>query len=404
MNWGIDKVRKGILTADYRFKVLVCGRRWGKTNLALIWLSLGEMKPDEQRWFIAPTYKQGKMIAFPILRQAFRDRARINESELKVTFPNDSAICIKGADNEDSLRGAGLGMDGGNAVVLDEYAYFKPYVWEEIILPMLATSEGGAMFIGTPNGYNAMYDLYMKGQADPDWMSWQFKTSDGGFVSDEEIKQLKGNMDGRLYRQEMEGSFETTGNRAAYNFDRDVHVKKAAELSSDRFIGMDFNVMYMSAVHGCFFTDGTVHYFDEIRQSNSNTDEMAKTMKARWGIHKTFPDPAGVARSTTSHRSDFFILKDHGFPTSARRKHPPVRDRLACLNRKLKDADGKVGMTVDPKCKYLIKDLEQVQRDKNGGINKTKGDPSLTHMLDACSYVLEIKYPIATRIATSYQW
>jgi hypothetical protein len=46
------------------------------------------------------------------------------------------------------------------------------------------------------------------------------------------------------------------------------------------------------------------------------------------------------------------------------------RDRLNALNRKLKDATGKLRMTVDPKCKYLIKDLEQVQRDRNGGIDK----------------------------------
>tara|TARA_Y100000310_G_scaffold309598_1_gene353866 strand:+ start:842 stop:2053 length:1212 start_codon:yes stop_codon:yes gene_type:complete len=403
LNWGIDKVRKEILTADYRFKVLVCGRRWGKTNLALIWLSLGEMKPDEQRWFIAPTYKQGKMIAFPILRQAFRDRARINESELKVTFPNDSAICIKGADNEDSLRGAGLGMDGGNAVVLDEYAYFKPYVWEEIILPMLATSEGSAMFIGTPNGYNAMYDLYMKGQADPDWMSWQFKTSDGGFVSDEEIKQLKGNMDGRLYRQEMEGSFETTGNRAAYNFDRDKHLVSEADKSQMVYAGLDQNVDYMTAVKVFEYTDQTIHYEDEIRLSNSNTEEMAKEIKRRWtDVKQIFPDPAGSARSTTSHRSDHQILREHGYQVTARRAHPSHRDRLNALNRKLLSADGKTGMTINPRCKYLIKDLEQVQRDKKGGIDKSNIE--LTHALDACSYLIEYKFPVIKRIATSYQW
>ena len=83
------------------------------------------------------------MIAFPVLRQIFRGKARINESELKVILPNDAEICIKGADNEDSLRGAGL-----NRVILDEYAYFKPHVWEEIVLPMLAISKGDAMFIG----------------------------------------------------------------------------------------------------------------------------------------------------------------------------------------------------------------------------------------------------------------
>ena len=397
MQLTINNAREEILNDQSRFKVIVAGRRWGKTVLALMWLCLGDILPNERRWFIAPTYRQGKMIAFPLLRQLFRGRAKINESELKVTLPNEAEICIKGADNEDSLRGAGL-----NRVILDEYAYFKPHVWEEIVLPMLATSQGDAMFIGTPNGFDTMYELFLKGQSDPEWASWQYKTIEGGFVSDDEIDRLKSNMDGRLYRQEMEGSFESTGNRAAYNFDRDIHIKKADSLTGNRFIGMDFNVDYMSAVFACEYTDGTVHYFDEIRQANSNTESMAKEMKKKWGLHPTFPDPAGRARSTTSNRSDHAILREFGYPVYARRAHPAVKDRLACLNKKLLDAKDKVGMTVDPKCKYLIKDLEQCQRDKRGGIDKSNQE--LSHMIDACSYLLEMKFPVVKKIGTSVLW
>jgi len=397
MQLTINNAREEILNDQSRFKVIVAGRRWGKTVLALMWLCLGDILPNERRWFIAPTYRQGKMIAFPLLRQLFRGRAKINESELKVTLPNEAEICIKGADNEDSLRGAGL-----NRVILDEYAYFKPHVWEEIVLPMLATSQGDAMFIGTPNGFDTMYELFLKGQSDPEWASWQYKTIEGGFVSDDEIDRLRSNMDGRLYRQEMEGSFESTGNRAAYNFDRDIHIKKADSLTGNRFIGMDFNVDYMSAVFACEYTDGTVHYFDEIRQMNSNTESMAKEMLKKWGLHPTFPDPAGRARSTTSNRSDHAILREFGYPVYARRAHPAVKDRLACLNKKLLDAKDKVGMTVDPKCKYLIKDLEQCQRDKRGGIDKSNQE--LSHMIDACSYLLEMKFPVVKKIGTSVLW
>ena len=337
------------------------------------------------------------MIAFPVLRQIFRGRAKINESELKVTLPNGAEICIKGADNEDSLRGAGL-----NRVVLDEYAMFKSHVWQEIVLPMLATTQGDAMFIGTPDGYNSLYDLYLKGQSDPEWMSWQYTTIEGGFVADDEIDRLKSNMDGRLYRQEMEASFETTGNRAAYNFDRDIHIKKADGLTSERFIGMDMNVDYMSAVIACVYTDGTIHYYDEIRQSNSNTEAMSREMRKRWGLHPIFPDPAGKARSTTSNRSDHQILKDNGFHVIARVAHPTQKDRLSALNRMLLDAKDRVKMTIDPSCIYLIKDLEQVQRDKKGGIDKS--NPELSHMLDACSYYIEYKHPIVQRVGTSIAW
>ena len=400
MKWQRNAIRKEIINDPHRFKVIVAGRRWGKTHLAIMWLLSPEVTEGESRWYIAPTYRQGKMIAWPVLRQLFRHHteAKINESELSVTLTNGATISIKGADNEDSLRGAGI-----SKVILDEYAYFKPHVWEEIILPMLATSKGQAMFIGTPSGYNAMYDLYMKGQSDPDWKSWQFKTVEGGFVDGDEVKRIKSNMDGRLYRQEMEGSFETTGNRASYNFDREIHIKKATDISGKQWWGMDQNVDYMTAVLACEYTDGTVHYFDEIRQSNSNTESMAKAMKAKHPrVNMVYPDPAGSARSTTSHRSDHTILRDYGYSVRARKSHPSHIDRLNALNRKLVDANGNVGMTVDPKCKHLIKDLEQVQRDKRGGIDKSNIE--LTHALDACSYAIEYKWPITRRIAVSQAW
>ena len=72
------------------------------------------------------------------------------------------------------------------------------------------------------------------------------------------------------------------------------------------------------------------------------------------------------------------------------------------LNRKLLDATGNVTMTVDPKCVYLIKDLEQVQRDKKGGIDKSQIE--LTHSLDACSYAISYKFPVISRASTTMEW
>jgi phage terminase large subunit-like protein len=192
INWTLDNTRKQILADESRFKVLVCGRRWGKTVLSLMYLMKDAFESNERRWFITPTYRQGKMIVFPILRQMFAGfhDAKLNESEMSVVFNNGAELSVKGADNENNLRGVEL-----TRAVMDEMAYIKPHVWEEIIMPMLATTEGKCLFIGTPNGYDAMYDLYMKGQSEPEWKSWQFTTLEGGFVSQKEINLPKRTMD-----------------------------------------------------------------------------------------------------------------------------------------------------------------------------------------------------------------
>ena len=69
---------------------------------------------------------------------------------------------------------------------------------------------------------------------------------------------------------------------------------------------------------------------------------------------------------------------------------------------KQKYAEGNVTMTIDPKCKYLIKDLEQVQRDKKGGIDKSNME--LTHSLDACSYAIAYKFPVISKASRTMKW
>jgi hypothetical protein len=329
------------------------------------------------------------------MRQIFRQyNCQINESELAIKLPNDSEVAIKGAEQENNLRGAGINM-----VVMEEYSYIKPRVWEEIIYPMLTTTNGDALFIGTPNGYDHLYDAFLRGQGkDEDWKSWQYTTLDGGYVPKEEIEKAKSMMDERAFKTEFLASFETTGNRAAYNFDRSVHVKKANELSSNIFWGMDFNILG-SACLGCEYSDGVVHWFDEIRIPNSNTELMAMEMKKIAPNIPVYPDATGSARSTTSNRSDHAILKEHNFQVVSKKANPPVKERLNSLNRILKDANGKVRMTIDPKCINLIKDLEQTQRTNDGKIDKK--DDKLSHFLDACSYYIAHKHSLISRVPKS---
>ena len=125
-------------------------------------------------------------------------------------------------------------------------------------------------------------------------------------------------------------------------------------------------------------------------------------MKAIEPNIEVYPDPAGSARSTTSNKSDHQILRDFGFLIRAKKSHPSHIDRLNALSRKLLDADGNVTMTIDPKCVYLIKDLEQVQRDKKGGIDKSQIE--LTHSLDACSYAISYKFPVVSNASSTMKW
>ena len=93
MKWKIDPTRKSILDDDHRYKVLCCGRRWGKSYFSFMWLLSDEIKANERRWIIYPTYRQAKMVAWGLLKSIFKERqVKINESELSVILENGGRI------------------------------------------------------------------------------------------------------------------------------------------------------------------------------------------------------------------------------------------------------------------------------------------------------------------------
>ena len=386
MDWTIDATRKEILKDKTRYKILSCGRRWGKSYFSILFLLSKPLKRNERRWIVFPTYRQAKMVSWSILKDIFAKKdVSINETELSITFDNGAKIELKGADKPDSLRGVSTTM-----VVMDEYSYMKENVWGEIIQPTLAETKGNALFVGTPTGVqNHFYDLFVKGQSKGgDYKSWQFTTLEGGFISEEEVENAKKNLDKRTFEQEYLASFLTAANRAAYNFNRDYHCK-VMDKSPRMFWGIDFGVAsYMTAILMCENTAGEVYVFDEIGLQNSNTFELAKLMQEKAPNLPCFPDPAGKARTSNSTKSDLMILQEAGFTVISKKANPTQKDRLNALNKMLEDATGKHRLFVNPKCKSLIRDLELCTME-NGQILKTE---TLSHFLDALCYPMDYRY------------
>jgi predicted phage terminase large subunit-like protein len=87
----------------------------------------------------------------------------------------------------------------------------KPEVWDLVVQPMLARSEGGALFTGTPDGKNHFYDLYLQGNsADKDWDDWasfNWGTKDNPEIPKKEIESMEQRMTKEAFLQEALGQF-----------------------------------------------------------------------------------------------------------------------------------------------------------------------------------------------------
>ena len=206
LNIDLHPAQLEIFRSDKRFKIVVAGRRFGKSYLSA-WLLLINAIQSKSKdvFYIAPTFQQAKDIMWSMLKDLGQDLIiQAYENTAVLTLINGRKIYLKGSDRPETLRGTGISY-----VVLDEYASMKPVVWEQIIRPSLADVQGRALFIGTPAGKNHFFDLYNDAEEDEDWDRFQFKSIDNPFLPATEIKASKKNMSTMSFRQEFEASFET---------------------------------------------------------------------------------------------------------------------------------------------------------------------------------------------------
>lgn len=127
---------------------------------------------------------------------------KTNEQELVVYFKNGSILQLKGADEPQTLRGA-----GPYGVVLDEFAHMKYEAWQ-VIEPILRANGGWAWFIGTPRGRNHLYNFWRKGQeGHKEWKSYILKASESGVIPTDQLEESRLTTTADIFSQEYECAF-----------------------------------------------------------------------------------------------------------------------------------------------------------------------------------------------------
>jgi len=397
---SLSRAQQVISKDKTRFRVVVAGRRFGKTHLSIRELCYHAKDPGKDVWYVAPTYRQARQIVWKKLKNRLNDlkwAEKTNESELTITLKNGSTISLKGADNYDSLRGVGLDF-----IVLDEFADIAPEAWYETLRPTLSDKMGRALFIGTPKGIgNWSYELYQNSLDDgANWASHSYTTIDGGRVPVEEIEAAKRDLDERTFRQEYMATFETFSGRIYYAFDRAHNVKPwDKDVPAVLYTGWDFNIDPMSVVIAVKYSDARLgdclHIIDEVRLFSSNTQEAIDEVKSRYPKTKiwAYPDPASRQRKTSAGgMTDLTLLANAGFVVKAPNSHTPVRDRINAVNSRLCDTTGVRHLFVSPSCKYTIEGLER-QTYKEGSTQPDK-ESGYDHMMDALGYMTDYMFPV----------
>lgn len=371
-----------------RFKLLCSGRRFGKTYLCIARLiTWAAAKPGSLNWYVTANYRMAKQIAWRQLKAMVPPDVCVkrNETELLVELTNGSIISLKGADNADSLRGVSL-----SSLVIDEAAYVKQEAWEMVLRPALSDQGGPAWFITTPAGLNWFHDLWEQAQDQDDWSTHSYTTIEGGNVPAEEVEAARRTLDERTFRQEYLASFETLSGRVYPDFSDANISDDIQDTGGEIYWGTDFNVSVMAGVLGSRVGD-TLHIWDELAVTQSNTDEVCAMLKQRFPGRRivAYPDPTGSARKTSSAgRTDHDIIRRAGFGCVSPKAPWAVKDKINATNWMIRTADGHIKLFIHPRCKHTIKALKNVtykQGAEDYVIDKSAG---IEHWTDGLGYLI----------------
>jgi len=387
--------QRSVHECSARFRICVCGRRWGKTTFALNELYKAAWENTDrlaQCWYVAPNYRQAKTVAWEMIKEVIPEQViqTVNEAELSIRLLNGVLIALKGADSQDSLRGAKLKF-----VVLDEYASMRATVWDEVIRPSMAdVPNSRAIFIGTPSGFNHFKVLFDKGEdRDPDFVSFQFKTLDNPYVNSKEIGEIKEKTNDRIFRQEYEASFEQMSGSIYPMFSRLTHVVKPQALPEHwtRVVAHDWGSRNPSAfVFAAIEPSGAIWIYDVLYAAGKTVSQWSDVLLQRADFEKIeswFIDPAALAQAREYSDCTQGKIKFVSYNPETLQKINDVNIGINLVSQYL--LEGRI--KIFDHCEILIQELEQYQwepsQSRLGADARQKPLKKDDHSVDALRYL-----------------
>ena len=206
----LHEAQEEVANSNARWKILCAGRRFGKTRLG-VQMCLQVALAGGRAWWVAPT--------FSIARVGWRDIAasaksfpreiepKVSLANMQIDLHSGGSIAVRSADNPQRLRGEGLDF-----LVMNEAAFVKPEVWQEVLRPTLTERKGSALFISTPMGRdNWFYDLWETAEEADNWERFRFATVDNPMIDPEEVEAAKGEVGSIVFAQEYLAEFVDAG-------------------------------------------------------------------------------------------------------------------------------------------------------------------------------------------------
>jgi hypothetical protein len=350
----------------------------------------------------APTYPMLRDATMAALLELLETNAipyEHNKGDNMLIFKDTgSRVLFRPVDEFERLRGTNLAWFG-----LDELTYTQEESWlrlEGRLRDPKAIKLCG-FGVWTPKGFDWVYRKFIlspvRGYAAVQAMAYENRHL---LQKVEDFyDRLKDSYDESFFQQEVLGSYlSMQGGKVYTAFGRQDHLRPLQPIPGLMLQwALDFNVDPMSSVV-VQTTKDCVYVLDEIVIRRATTSQACEEFLKKYSLHaaglEIFGDASGNTMQTTG-ASDYQMVREYfaaqtAMPVTYRvpKANPPIRDRVNLVNRTLRNAAGRIGMVIDPKCKELIQDFAQVSYKQDSTVVDKDRDRTRTHLSDALGYLL----------------
>ena len=375
-------------------------------------------QPGKVVWIVAPSYQTSEKI----FRQVYDNLviklgykpSKYSAKEQILQFEWDggtSFIQGKSAEHPSGLIGEGCDL-----VIIDEASKVPNFkrVWEMYIRPTLSDRKGKCIMISTPDGFSYFYELYLLGQNDVSWYSFNSPSWENEYAfpdgeDDEDLVEARRTLSKNIYEQEYGAKFTSLSGKVYDDFDVRLNVGNYPfDPHLPVSIGVDFGYRMPACLFFQCYKSGQkqewhINIIDEIiHEKNLKVSEFAKLiMDKKYGIVRCMGDPAGyqIQSSVGTGEAELF-RQATGLRTFALRDKTSrsIASGISHVRNFICNVNGERRLHINKKCKNIIHDIEtyRYHDEKEGHALKNIPikDGLSDHGMDALRYFLVNQFPI----------
>lgn len=321
------------------FITVNAGRQSGKTELsqqqALYWCLQDPEKKHTVYW-VSPTAAQATKVYKAILERVidtpFLRSYKGSMGDAEIVFSNGSIIKFRSAAQEDSLRGETI-----DYLVIDEGAFVKQSVFQEILLPMLNVRGKKCLIISTPKGKNFFFHQYMKGmQGNKIYKSFKFTSMDNPYSSPAIIEIAKENLPAVLFAQEYLGEFVDSA-AIFENVLELATVKMSGKpvKGATYYAGIDIALKDDYSVFNVLNQDGEVVHYERYNHiSAPDLKQKIKDCLSIWTPTMTYIEQNNQGLPILQDLQNDGVKCLQGFNTTSKSKPEIIHDLIAAFSSK----------------------------------------------------------------------